>query len=193
MRVSTTIFAIALFGSSSRVHGFAPRFILGNVRCFVDCSSATSWTEDYSFNKAPESEKLPVTLTLVDSFYKINDEDAVRNIVDEISHKCKQEEGCLYISWHEEELVKGIKKIVLKMGFKNGQAVNEHFEDIGWLGKHLREGPATLELIELHGSDQELELAHKSLSKLEGVEVLTFSSSGKYEMLKEHAELLLEE
>ena len=157
---------------------------------FVEKLSALS--EGDPFNEAAPyhelvHEDVPDTYVTVHAFYKIKEEEEAEAIVEAITEKCKRENGCLSVSWESiQREGDGQKEMMLKACFIDGSAVNEHYQDVGLLREYLREGPAILDLLELYGTDSELAVTHESTSLLEGVKVLTYSKSGKYEMKREH-------
>jgi quinol monooxygenase YgiN len=168
------------------------RVILPNSKQhFVEKLSALS--EGGSFNEAAPHHELvhedvPDTYVTVHAFYKIKEEEEAEDVVEAIIEKCKRENGCLSVSWESiQPQGDGQKEMMLKAGFVDGSAVNEHYRDAGLLREYLREGPATLDLLELYGPDSELAVTHESTSLLEGVKVLTYSKSGKYEMKRERS------
>ena len=93
--------------------------------------------------------------------YKIKDWQTAGPIVQAIINKSNQEQGCSYFSWERSGDTLKSREV-----FDDGNAMRAHLENVKPLLEQIMSGPATLEKIEMHGPDKELEAIKDIASSL---------------------------
>lgn len=90
----------------------------------------------------------------VHPYFTMLDEPAVRSLIVEFVKKTQSEDGCM---WYSFDIDIDKKKLYCNECYVNAEAVLVHLENVGALLGRMIGGPASLDRLEIHGPQEEVE------------------------------------
>lgn len=121
------------------------------------------------------------TLCSLKPMLKVTDWDAAEKIMAEYLERASLEAGLIYIGWTASN---DDERLFCRVAHSNANAVLEHLINVAPCLQALLDGPATLESIELHGPQMQIERVQQAGTLLDGLGAeyyVTQSGFQKYE------------